>query len=312
MKKYFRPFLNAVGYYAIKAKWRRYQYLSRLQREDKKRNAEVYRRISMIDSRILPQLQEERNVTVSLTSHSTRVERFAPYAIYSILQQTVLPNRIVLNIDKTKWNKENLPDLIKKLQIAGLEVNLCEDVGPHTKLLPALQKYPDDVIITVDDDICYSQTAIEELLNAYQLYPQGTIVCRRGVEVAYENDMILPYSQWKETKTNTKNRISPFGVNGVLYPPYIFSQEIHNKDVYRQYCKCADDIWFTIMEIRENILVKLVSEPSFTKDLCVNHYNEYVAQNSDALHFQNEGNGMNNVQLNQLVEYYSLCGDKSK
>jgi hypothetical protein len=66
------------------------------------------------------------------------------------------------------------------------------------------------------------------------------------------------------------------------------------------------------MEIRENILVKLVSEPSFTKDLCVNHYNEYVARNSDALHFQNEGNGMNNVQLNQLVEYYSLCGDKSK
>lgn len=306
MKKYFRPFLNAVGYYAIKAKWRRYQYLSRLRREDKKRNAEVYQRISMLDTRILPPLQEEKNVTVSLTSHSTRVERFAPYAIYSILQQTVLPNRIVLNINQEKWNDDNLPDLIKKLQIAGLEVNFCEDVGPHTKFLPTLEKYPDDIIITVDDDVCYNQTAIEELLNAYRLYPQDSIVCRRGVEVAYENDLLLPYSQWKEAKTNTKKRISPYGVNGVLYPPYVFSQEIHNKNVYRKYCKCADDIWFTVMEIRENVQVRLVLNSTYMKDLGVDHYNEYIAANSDALHFQNEGKGLNDIQLYHLVKYYSL------
>lgn len=307
IKNIFRPILKLFGYYTIKSKWRWHQYITRLQKEDKKRNAEIYQRICAINGRILPPIKDDGNITVSLTSYNTRVERFAPYAIYSILQQTVLPNRIVLNIDQEKWNQENLPYLIKQLQIAGLEVNFCEDKGPHTKLLPTLKKYPNDIIITMDDDVCYVPTVLEELLNEYKISPSNTIVCRNGCHIAMKDGHIQPYSQWKDAKSNdVDKRISPFGVNGVLYPPHIFSEEIHNSTVFREHCKCADDIWFTIIELLENIPVRIVSKPTCFQDSSVDHYNEYVAQNSDALHFQNAENGMNDVQLKNLLKYYNL------
>ena len=132
-------------------------------------------------------MKETENVTVSLTSHGKRVADFAPFAIYSIFQQKVLPNRIVLNINQEKWNDDNLPELIKRLQIAGLEVNLCEDVGPHTKLLPTLQKYPDDVIITVDDDVYYDNSMIAELLSDYKETSEPCVICKSALVVSAEN-----------------------------------------------------------------------------------------------------------------------------
>ena len=307
MKKYFRPLLKAIGYYTIKSKWRWHRYITRLQKADAIRKAEATAWIEAIDHRLLPEVKEADNVTVSLTSHGKRVAEFAPFAIYSIFQQNVLPNRIVLNINQEKWNDDNLPELIKKLQIAGLEVNLCEDVGPHTKLLPALQKYPDDVIITVDDDVYYYNDTIEDLIFDYRKRSKHCVICKSALVVSAENGKFLPYSQWPMAIKNTpaEKIISPLGFCGVLYAPHIFSGEIFNKSVYQSLCRSADDIWFSIMEIREQIPIYLSSVPNHDV-IYVDHYNEYVAQGSDALYFSNAVEGRNNTQLQALVEHYGL------
>ena len=307
MKKYIQSILEAFGYYKIKSKWRWHQYITRLQKEDAARKAEVLAWIEAIDHRLLPDVQLKDNLTVSMTSHGKRVADFAPFAIYSIFHQTMLPNRIVLNINKGKWTEDNLPELIKKLQIAGLEVNLCEDVGPHTKLLPALEKYPDDVIITVDDDIYYDKELIEEVVaTRHESANKNAVVCRTALEVTCKDGKILPYSQWQKAKVTSKALLSPFGWSGVLYPPHIFLDEVFNKDVYRRLCPQADDIWFTIMELIMNIPIVMVKDTHWTGKGEVDHKNEYEAQNSDALHFNNVSGGGNDKQLKALVEYYHL------
>lgn len=307
MKRILQPILKAFGYYKIKSKWRWHQYITRLQREDAARKAEALAWIEAIDHRLLPEVKKKDNVTVSLTSHGKRVADFAPFAIYSIFHQTMLPNRIVLNINREKWTEDNLPELIKKLQIAGLEVNLCEDVGPHTKLLPALEKYPDDVIITVDDDVYYEDCLIADLLADFRQKNEPCVICRAGSVLAMQSNEILPYSHWQDAeKYAAKNSIiSPHGYCGVLYAPHIFSDEVFNKSVYRQYCKNADDIWFSIIEIIEHIPVYMSSRPN-SNMIYVDHSNEYVAQNSDALHFGNAEGGRNDEQLAALVEHYHL------
>lgn len=307
MKKYIQPILKAFGYYKLKSKWRWHQYITRLQKEDAKRKAEATIRIEAIDHRLLPDIQANENITVSLTSHGKRVDNFAPFAIYSIFHQTILPNRIVLNINQEKWSDDNLPELIKKLQIAGLEVNLCEDVGPHTKLLPVLEKYPDDIIITVDDDVYYENSLIADLIADYHKKTEPCVICKSALVVGNEGSAILPYSQWPTaTSENAQGQlISPHGFCGVLYAPHIFSEEIFNKSVYQTLCKYADDIWFSVMEIREHIPVHLSSRPNHNM-VEVDHYNEYVAQNSDALHFANAEGGRNDEQLKALVDYYGL------
>lgn len=307
MKKYIQSILTAIGYYKIKSQWRWRQYISALQKEDAERKAEAIAWIEAINHRLLPDVKETGNVTVSLTSHSKRVSDFAPFAIYSIFHQTVLPNRIVLNINQEKWNEDNLPELIKKLMVAGLEVNFCEDVGPHTKLLPAMQKYPEDVIITIDDDIYYDKELVEELLSTREASgKKNVVVCRTALEITFDNGKMLPYSQWPQATPDSKAYLSPFGWSGMLYSPHCFTDEVFNKAVYRELCPHADDIWFTIMELIGNVPIAMVKETHWTGKGEVDHTNEYVAQNSDALHFQNVSNGGNDAQLAKLIEYYDL------
>ena len=308
MKKYIQPILSAIGYYSIKKKWRWHQYITRLQKEDAIRKAEATAWIEAIDHRLLPDVKETKNVTVSLTSHGKRVADFAPFAIYSIFQQDVLPNRIVLNINQEKWNDDNLPELIKKLQVAGLEVNFCEDVGPHTKLLPTLQKYPDDIIITVDDDVYYDKELIEELLCGYEESGQKAVVTRWAMVMKFDNGKMMPYSEWSDADgTEPQDTLySPLGVAGVLYPPRIFTEEVFNRAVYGKFCKSADDIWFTIQEYVNKIPVYFVKNNHWRTNGDVDHYAEYVEQSSDALYFQNVNNGQNDVQINNLIAYYHI------
>ena len=90
-----------------------------------------------------------RQVIVSLTSHGNRILD-AYMAIETIMQGTMKPNRIIL------WLSEHdkvfsclLENQIKR----GLEIRYVKDLGPHTKLIPALREFPEDIIITIDDDI---------------------------------------------------------------------------------------------------------------------------------------------------------------
>lgn len=308
MKKYIQPILKAIGYYKVKSKWRIRQTARRWQKEDAERNAKVRQEIYAIDKRILPAVQKSGNITVSLTSHGSRLERVAPYAIYSILQQTVLPNRIVLNIDQTQWNDDNLPELIKKLMVAGLEINYCEDVGPHTKLLPTLEKYPEDIVITVDDDIIYERVMVEELIRGYHESDKKAIVTRWAVLIIFKDGKMQPYSIWPESSPSDPidTLYGPLGVAGVLYPPHIFTDEVFNKAVYRKLCKTADDIWYTIQAYINHIPVYYLRDTIWTANHPVDRYAEYVEQDSDALHFHNIENGHNDVQLKNLIDYYHI------
>lgn len=308
MKKYIQPILKALGYYDLKAKWRWRQNMRQWQKIDAQRKEEATAWIEAIDHRLLPDVKKTGNVTVSLTSHSKRVTDFAPFAIYSIFHQTVLPNRIVLNINQEKWNNDNVPELINKLQIAGLEVNFCEDVGPHTKLLPAMQKYQEDVIITVDDDVYYDRELIEELLHGYQKSGKKSVVTRWAMVVKFKEGKMLPYSEWAVADgTEPQDTFySPLGVAGVLYPPHIFTDEVFNKFVYRTLCKNADDIWFSIQEYLNKIPVYYVKNNHWVDNFAVNHAAEYVAYESDALHFQNVEQGMNDIQISNLIKYYHI------
>lgn len=308
MKKYIQSILKAIGYYRLKSKWRWHQYITRLQKEDAIRKAKATAWIETIDHCLLPEVKPKDNITVSLTSHGKRVANFAPLAIYSIFQQTMLPNRIVLNIDETKWNDDNLPELIKKLQIAGLEVNFCEDVGPHTKLLPTLKKYPDDIVITVDDDIYYDGRLIAELYDFYCASDKKMIICREGRAIESENGKMIAYSKnpHASQKTNT-NYIMPYGVAGVLYPSNMsIDLDIFDKSLIVELCPKADDIWFCIQEIRSNIQVKYIQSYNWSTAVPVDRNNEYSEDGSNALHFLNDEHNLNDVQWERVCSFYGL------
>jgi hypothetical protein len=101
---------------------------------------------------------------VSLTSYGKRLRMTAPYAIITLLNQSVRPDKIVLWVGH--GDKENIPAIMNRLTKKGLEIRFCEDVKSYTKLVPALREFPEDCIITSDDDIYYPKNWLK-LLKRY-------------------------------------------------------------------------------------------------------------------------------------------------
>lgn len=118
----------------------------------------------------------QKEVIVSLTTYGKRL--YDVYlAIESIMQQSMKPNRIVLWLGDELKNRP-LPRILGFQQQRGLEIVFCKDIYSYTKLIPALRKFPNDIIITVDDDLIYNVDMVERLVGAYIDDPSYIYCCR--------------------------------------------------------------------------------------------------------------------------------------
>lgn len=182
--------------------------------------------------------QSERiaeNVIVSLTSYGRRVSKCAPYAVFSMIVQTMRPEKITLWLDKEKWNDRNLPFALKRMQNWGVvEVVYCRDVRSYTKLIPALKKYPDKAIITIDDDIFYSKNLIIHLFNQHRKL-SNTIIASRLCSGTYNYE--------------GKDYKFPLGTGGILYPPKCLSNTVFDENIFMSLCPSLDDLWFYTMSL---------------------------------------------------------------
>lgn len=299
--------MNKLGLFKIKSSIKRQCSFIMWRIEDNRRRKDILKRISQLpDSFLQKKSSFSPMLTVSLTSYGKRVKDSSPYALYSILNQTVLPDRIVLNLDKNKWDNSSIPAPLKKLERIGVTIQFVDDIGPHTKLLPTLSSYPDDIIITVDDDVYYERNTIEELINAYMDSDRRSVICREGKCLVKEGNRYKTYSKQPPLSefSDSPNKL-PFGVAGVLYPPHVFSDEVFNIELIQRLCPKADDIWFGVMELREKINVKYIENNSWT-GTSVDRNEEYNPAVSGALYLQNDIDGQNDIQWEALMDFYKL------
>ena len=109
----------------------------------------------------------KEKVIVSLTSYGRRVGEILPFTVISLLRQTYKPDLVLLWLDDEHWNDGNLPFILKRLKKKGLTIRYCKDIKSYKKLIPTLEVYPDDLIITCDDDFFYRRNMVERLVAEY-------------------------------------------------------------------------------------------------------------------------------------------------
>jgi len=199
------------------------------------------------------------NVIVSLTSHGKRIHDVY-LTIESLMQQTVKSNIIILWLGKKEFTMDNIPVSLKKLQKRGLTIEFCEDIKSYTKLVPTLKKYPDDIIITVDDDMIYQYDLIEILLNSYRQNPKFICFCRGHLMKFKDDGTLEKYSNWsKYINDYWINKLNfPTGVGGILYPPHSLHSEVTNESVFMTLAPHADDVWFKAMSLMQGTLSRKV------------------------------------------------------
>lgn len=210
-------------------------------------------------------------IIVSLTTHSIRVAQVARTAIWSIIQNTYKDVHIVLTLYKD--DVKLIPDDLQLLIDMGIvELIVAEqDLGPHLKYFYAMQKYRENPVITIDDDILYPETMIEEMVNAYN--KNRCIIGRRCYEIMPD----MNYHRWLMTgisqiKIPTHKNFAT-GVGGILYPPNCLqlSEDNINEILAIKY---DDDFYLKALEVRKDLKILTIIYDQrilFKKNLTDNH-----------------------------------------
>lgn len=244
------------------------------------------------------------NIVVSLTSYGRRLGDVS-YAIESIMQQIVKPNRIILWLTNDDMN--HLPQALMHQQKRGLEIRPCKDLRSYKKLIPALKLCSEDAIITIDDDILYEYDIVDRLIAAYKTNSEYIHACRAHRITFSSDGSLMPYNQWTWCISNVgPNRLN-FATSGAgtLFPPHSLDEEVTNEDVFMDICKSADDVWINAMAIKKGTLVNKVQ----TRWRGGEDYLDNPAVQDTALYNVNaKENGLllNDKQLKDVFSRYNL------
>lgn len=245
----------------------------------------------------------DREVIVSLTTYGKRVWDVA-LTIESIMQQTLLPNRIILNLDEN-LRSIPLPRMIEAQVIRGLEIKYVKDIKSYTKLIPTLRENPESIIITIDDDVLYECDVIERLVDSYKENPNDVSALRTHYIQFYNNGTVKPYNKWIYTSTLPCSSYRNFqtGVGGVLYPPHVLHSEVMHEEIFMDICPTADDVWFHAMTVLNGRKIVKVAARHPNGD---NYMLNDNVQDIGLFHINTGQNGANDRQIKAVYEKYGL------
>lgn len=177
---------------------------------------------------------------------------YAAQAIQSILNGSVLPDKVVLYLTLSRFGGEepsslhDLFNLSKANKIFEIR-NYDPDIRSYQKLIPALTDFPEAAIVTTDDDVVYHRHMLRDLLRLHQQIPTA-ILAHRARRIKLDK----PYRQWPKyhwyhflfKKIHSSFMNLQTGVGGVLYPPHSLKQEMLAWELFTQIAPTTDDIWF--------------------------------------------------------------------
>lgn len=238
---------------------------------------------------------------ISLTSYPARMGTITQ-TVSSLMTQTLKPDNIILwlTVQQFPRREADVPLSVLNLRKYGLTIEWCNrPIRSYTKLVPSLQKYPNAIIVTADDDILYRRDWLAGLYNAYLKAPkQIHCYCSHHI-LLNEKHIPLPYNQWQFLNADSvsyKNML--MGVGGVLYPPCSLYKDVCNEDLFMKYAPHADDLWFWAMAVLNKTQIHTVHNRNSQTIPVANVNNEFALYNENS-------EGENDVQLKHLMDIYS-------
>lgn len=249
-------------------------------------------------------------IVVSMTSYPLRIAT-VHVAIQSLLAQRRLPDMVVLYLCRSDFpgGKADLPEDLRRLLSFDVKVRFVDDdLKPHKKYFFALQEFPRDLVVTVDDDLIYRNTMIEELVSAHGLYPSAIVGLRTHCIMFDKRGHMASYSDWVFEAPRFHNRL--VGVPsmrlfvttgaGTLFPPHCLPPEAFDKQAICDTCLDADDVWVNVARlISHTEVVAATANQALT----------YIPDTQEVgLYHTNLDRGGNDVMLDAVFAHFAGYG----
>lgn len=190
-----------------------------------------------------------KKLIVSLTSYPARYDNLH-LVIDSLLKQSLRADRI--NLYLFEEEADELPESLLSLQSKRFRIiRVKENIRPHKKYYYAFRDFPNDIIITVDDDYIYPNDLVMNLYRKHLRYKEAVIAGRcRMIRLAKDGEL-LPYYTWPLYYNEDEPRIDLLatGVGGVLYLPKLLDDRVLDMNELMKLALNQDDLWLKVMEI---------------------------------------------------------------
>ena len=267
----------------------------------------IYKANKLLVNKIYPRtirdekgVNPESDIIVSLTSFPERISTVW-ITIQTLLHQSVKPQRIILWLAEDQFpnRKSDIPQSLLRLEEYGLEIHFCDNLFPHKKYYYTIKNYPDNKVITVDDDIFYPENLIEELEKLSYEFP-GCICCTWAHEITTSEGKLQPYRQWKHCVMDGGRpsiKIIPIGCGGVLYPAHSLAEEVFDKGDIKALCLRTDDLWLKSMAVKKGI-----KSVRWRKNTPIFYSN--ISSQDSALYHQNLSKNRNDECLSKILAKY--------
>ena len=206
----------------------------------------------------------KKRIVASFTSYPARIGSCAA-VVRNLLAQSRRPDLIVLYLCEGEFpeGRASLPtELITleeegKVEIRFVPVNL----KPHKKYFYAFRDFPEDLIVTIDDDLNYQKDMIEMLRLSYIAFPGAVSSVRTHYPMQGAGGGIGPYSTWLSAADGCLHtpsmRLVATGGAGALYPPGLLRTDLLTEDLVMQTAPNADDLFLKGLELISGVPVVL-------------------------------------------------------
>ena len=256
-------------------------------------------RLSLVPTRTLLAIKRKKlPLIVSLTSIPSRF-RTLHLVIRSLITQSHHPKKIILWLNQDV--KQTVPKNLLNLQGDLFEICFSDLNCSHRKLIHSLEKYPDETIVTCDDDMIYRKDWLYLFYKAHQANPDQ-IIGFHTLHINHDdNRNPLPYRDWKYPASEMLNpkAVIPIGAWGVLYPAKSLHPEVLDIELFLKIAPKNDDLWFKTMALMNHrISAEAAVKPAEPIPI--------IGSQKVALKRENKDNAFNDTVWKALSDYYNL------
>lgn len=205
----------------------------------------------------MPNLNEnsmQNKIIISITSWPPRYQT-AHMVFQNIIRQAKaakLMNRIHIVLVLSEEEacdvrfRQDACDLIRRMEKLNVEVIYDKgNIRSHKKLIPTIEKYPDNPILVVDDDVIQPDGWLQTFVRDHDAHTEDIIYGQSNGNISVVDGRIV-----EQTMRNTHpgeitvNAKPANGAAGTLYPAHTFTDpRFFDRDLMMQLSPSSDETW---------------------------------------------------------------------